>query len=136
MESAFAWSLCLSAIIVFLSIGPLTYGRLKAGYSLKNMSAPRDLFDELPDFGKRAVWCHQNCWESITLHAPACLFCLVTGVISPIALIAAWVHPFVRLVYICAYVGDIPIVRSLCWAIGVLCSTLLFKEGLTTLLAS
>jgi len=57
METAFAWSLCLSAVVVLLSIGPLTYGRVKAGYSAENMSAPRDLFDELPDFGKRAVCC-------------------------------------------------------------------------------
>ena len=47
METAFAWSLCLSAVVVLLSIGPLTYGRVKAGYSAENMSAPRALFDEL-----------------------------------------------------------------------------------------
>ena len=100
------------------------------------MSAPRTLFDELPDFGKRAVWCHQNCWESITLHAPACLLCLIGGVVSPVAVIAAWVHPFVRFIYIGAYVGDIPPARGLCWALGLLCSTLLYKEGLTALLSS
>ena len=98
METAFAWSLCLSTVVVLLSIGPLTYGRVKAGYSAENMSAPRALFDKLPDFGKRAVWCHQNCWESITLHAPACLLCLIAGVVSPVAVIAAWVHPFVRFI--------------------------------------
>ncbi len=136
METAFAWSLCLSVVVVLLSIGPLTYGRVKAGYSAENMSAPRALFDELPDFGKRAVWCHQNCWESITLHAPACLLCLFAGVVSPVAVIAAWVHPIVRFIYIGAYVGDIPPARGLCWASGLLCSTLLYKEGLTALLSS
>ena len=93
METAFAWSLCLSAVVVLLSIWPLTYGRVKAGYSVENMSAPRALFDELPDFGKRAVWCHQNCWESLTIHAPACLLCLITSVVSPVAVTSAWVHP-------------------------------------------
>ena len=135
METAFAWSLCLSAIVVLLSIGPLTFGRVKAGYSAENMSAPRALFDELPDFGKRAVWCHQNCWESITLHAPACLLCLIAGVLSPVAVMAAWVHPLVRLLYICAYVGDIPAARGLLWASGLLCSALLYKEGLNALLS-
>ena len=77
MQVAFAWSLCLSVGVVILSIIPLTIGRVKAGYSVENMSAPRDLFDKLPSFGKRAVWCHQNCWESISLHAPACLLCLM-----------------------------------------------------------
>ena len=136
MENAFAWSLCLSAVVVLISIGPLTYGRVKAGYSVKNMSAPRALFDELPGFGKRAVWCHQNCWESITLHAPACLLCLITSVVSPVAVAAAWIHPIVRLSYIGAYVGDIPTARGLCWASGVLCSIVLYKEGLSSLLFS
>ena len=88
MQVAFAWSLCLSVGVVLLSIIPLTIGRVKAGYSVENMSAPRALFDELPSFGKRAVWCHQNCWESISLHAPACLLCLITLTDSNIAIIA------------------------------------------------
>ena len=135
METAFAWSLCLSAFVVLLSIGPLTYGRVKAGYSVENMSAPKAMFDELPDFGKRAVWCHQNCWESITLHAPACLLCLFTGAVSPMAVLAAWVHPFVRVVYIGAYVGDIPLLRGICWALGVLCSIVLYIGGLSACLS-
>ena len=89
MEVVFVWSLCLSVGVVLLSIIPLTVGRVKAGYSYENMSAPRALFNELPDFGKRAVWCHQNCWESISLHAPACLLCLITLTDSNIAIIAA-----------------------------------------------
>ena len=94
------------------------------------MSAPRALFNELPDFGKRAVWCHQNCWESISIHAPACLLCLVTLPDSNIALISAWIHPIVRFLYIGAYVLNIPTARGLMWAIGILSTLLLYKEGL------
>ena len=104
MQVAFAWSLCLSVGVVLLSIIPLTIGRVKAGYSVENMSAPRALFDELPSFGKRAVWCHQNCWESISLHAPACLLCLITLTDSTIAIIAAFIHPIFRFLYIGAYI--------------------------------
>ena len=32
--------------------------------------------------------------------------------------------------------GDIPPARGLCWASGLLCSSLLYKEGLTALLSS
>ena len=130
MENAFALSLCLSSFVVMTSIAPLTYGRVKAGYSSENMSAPRALFDDLPNFGKRAVWCHQNCWESLIFHAPACLLCLISGVVSPIALAAAWIHPFVRLIYIVVYVGDIPTARGISWAFGILCSIILYKYGL------
>ena len=134
MQVAFAWSLCLSVGVVLLSIIPLTIGRVKAGYSVENMSAPRALFDKLPSFGKRAVWCHQNCWESISLHAPACLLCLITLTDSNIAIIAALSHPIFRFLYIGAYVFDIPTVRGLMWASGIFTTLLLYKEGLTQLI--
>ena len=134
MPIVFAWSLCLSVIVVLISILPLTLGRIKAGYSIKNMSSPRALFDELPDFGKRAVWCHQNCWESISIHAPACLLCLLTNTDSNVALIAAWIHPFSRLLYIGAYISNIPIARGFLWASGIFSSLVLYKEGLMKLM--
>ena len=130
METAFAWSLCLSGFVVLLSIGPLTYSRVKAGYSLENMGTPRALFAQLPGFGKRSAWCHQNCWESLSLHAPACLLCLIAGVTSPVAIIAAWIHPITRIIYIGAYVGDIPPLRGVCWAFGIVCSGILYITGL------
>ena len=134
MPSVFALSLCLSVVVVLLSTIPLTIGRIKAGYSMKNMSAPRALFDELPDFGKRAVWCHQNCWESISIHAPACLLCLITLPESNITIIAAWVHPLLRFFYIGAYVFNIPSARGLLWASGIFASLLMYKEGITQLI--
>jgi len=134
MQVAFAWSLCLSVGVVLLSIIPLTIGRGKAGYSVENMSAPRALFDELPSFGKRAVWCHQNCWESISLHAPACLLCLITLTASNIAIIAALIHPIFRFLYIGSYVFNIPTARGLMWASGIFTTLLLYKEVLTQLI--
>ena len=133
MQIVFAWSLCLSVLVVLLSTIPLTLARIKAGYSVDNMSAPRALFDELPDFGKRAVWCHQNCWESISIHAPACLLCMVTSPDSNLSLLAAWIHPFLRFLYIGAYVFNIPVARGLIWASGIFTTLVLYKEGITQL---
>lgn len=130
MQVIFAWSLCLSSLVVLISILPLTLGRIRAGYSVKNMSTPRALFNQLPEFGKRATWCHQNCWESITLHAPACLLCLITIPDSNISVIAAWIHPVFRLFYIGAYVFDIPLARGLFWVSGLLSTIILFREGI------
>ena len=134
MRIVFAWSLCLSVVVVLLSTIPLTLGRIKAGYSMENMSAPRALFDELPDFGKRAVWCHQNCWESISIHAPACLLCLITLPDSNLSLLAALFHPLLRLLYIVAYVFNIPIARGLIWASGIFTTIVLYTEGITQLM--
>tara|TARA_Y100000589_G_scaffold15570_1_gene12689 strand:+ start:2883 stop:3287 length:405 start_codon:yes stop_codon:yes gene_type:complete len=134
MQSQFAWSLCLSCAVVLLSIIPLTAGRIKAGYSIENMSAPRAFFDKLPEFGKRAVWCHQNCWESISLHAPACLFCLITGIDSNLAIWSALLHPFLRVFYIVSYIFDFPLARGLFWASGILTTIILYKEAITQII--
>ena len=135
MQNPFAWSLCLSVLVVLASIIPLTVGRIQAGYSVENMAAPRALFNELPEFGKRAVWCHQNCWESISIHAPACLFCLLTVPEANIAILAAFAHPILRLLYIFAYVFNIPAMRGLTWAFGILSTLILYKEGISQVLS-
>lgn len=136
MAPAFAWSLCLAGAVVILSIVPLGAARSQANFQIADLAAPRAMFDRLPAWGKRASWCHQNCWEAFTLHAPATLLCLVAGVNNPLALAAAWIHPALRLVYVGVYVGNIPPVRGLCWAGGMLCSGILYLEGLKAVLAS
>ena len=98
MSAIFALSLCLSVVVVFLSIIPLTIGRIMAGYSMKNMSTPRALFNDLPEFGKEPFGVIR-CWESIALHAPACLLCLITMTDSKASFFAAWIHPICRLLY-------------------------------------
>jgi uncharacterized MAPEG superfamily protein len=133
--SPFAWSLLLAAGVVVLSIVPLGAARSQANFQMADLAAPRAMFERLPAWGKRAAWAHQNCFEAFTLHAPATLLCLLAGVGSPVAIAAAWIHPALRLAYIAVYVGDIPAVRGLCWAGGILCSGILYLEGLRAVLA-
>jgi uncharacterized MAPEG superfamily protein len=134
-SAPFAWSLLLAAGVVVFSIVPLGAARSQANFQMADLAAPRAMFERLPDWGKRAAWAHQNCFEAFTLHAPAALLCLLAGVSGPVAVIAAWLHPALRLAYIGAYVANIPPLRGLCWAGGLTCSGILYAEGLKALLA-
>ena len=134
-SAPFAWSLLLAAGVVVFSTVPLGAARSKANFQMADLAAPRAMFERLPDWGKRAAWAHQNCFEAFTLHAPAALLCLLAGVSGPVAVIAAWLHPALRLAYIGAYVANIPPLRGLCWAGGLTCSGILYAEGLKALLA-
>ena len=131
----FAWSLLLAAGVVVFSTVPLGAARSQANFQMDDLAAPRAMFERLPAWGKRAAWAHQNCFEALTLHAPAALLCLVAGVGSPVALAAAWIHPALRLAYIGVYVGNVPAVRGLCWAGGLVCTGVLYAEGLKAVLA-
>ena len=105
---------------------------------MKDMAAPRAMFDRFPAWGKRASWAHQNCFEAFTLHAPAALLALIaviqTGPLPGTAVVAALAHPALRFAYIAAYVGNVPPARGLCWVTGLLCSGILYSEGLKALL--
>ena len=135
-SAPYAWSLLLAAAVVVLSVVPLGVGRSRADFSLVDMQAPRAMFDRLPAWGKRASWAHQNCFEAFTLHAPAALLCLIAPPSGAIAIAAAWLHPLLRLVYIGVYLANVPALRGLCWVLGLLCTGILYLQGLTTLLSA
>ena len=134
----FAWSLVLSGAVVVLSLVPLGAGRSQADFTPSDLAAPRAMFERLPAWGKRANWAHQNCFEAFTLHAPACLLCLLVApsviTASPWLALAAWLHPALRLAYVGAYVANVAPLRSLCWAGAILCTALLYSEGLRAVL--
>ena len=136
----YAWSLVLSGGSVVASILPLGAARSAANFEMKDMAAPRAMFDRYPAWGKRASWAHQNSFEAFTLHAPAALLALIvvlqSGALPATAIVAAFAHPALRVAYVAAYVGNIPPLRGLCWASGLICSGLLYSEGLKALISS
>ena len=134
VQTAFAASLLLSALVVVLSVVPLGAARSKIDFTMADLAAPRAMFERMPAWGKRASWAHQNSFEAFTLHAPACLLCLIAAVNSPIAMAVALAHPALRLIYIAAYVGNVPPLRGICWAAGLTCSGILYLEGLKAIL--
>jgi uncharacterized MAPEG superfamily protein len=135
MEAAFAWSLCLAAGVVVASLVPLGAARSQADFQVADLAAPRAMFDRLPEWGKRANWAHLNSFEAFVLFAPATLLCLIAHVESAAAMAAAWAYPALRLAYIAAYVANVPPVRSLCWAGAMVCTGILYLDGLRMLLA-
>jgi uncharacterized MAPEG superfamily protein len=132
----FAWSLLLAAGVVVFSTVPLGVARSRADFTMADLAAPRAMFERLPDWGKRAAWAHQNCFEAFGLHAPAALLCLLAGVSSEVAMLAAWLHPLLRLAYIGAYLGGVPPLRGLCWAAALTCTGILYVDGLQAVLAA
>jgi uncharacterized MAPEG superfamily protein len=136
VDASFAWSLLLAAGVVVGSLVPLGAARSQANFQLSDLAAPRAMADRLPEWGKRANWAHLNSFEAFSLFAPAALLCLITQVHNPVATAAAWLYPGLRLAYIAAYVANLPPLRSLCWASAMVCTGLLYLEGLKAALAA
>ena len=126
----YVWSLVLSFGIVVLSIVLLYVARFKAQFEMSDLSSLRAMFDRYPAWGKRASWAQQNSFESFSLHAPAAILAILVvmnGLAIPaFAVFVAFAHPILRALYIIAYLVNISLLRSVCWALGLLCSGFLY----------
>ena len=119
----FVYSIAAGAILIYAPFLLVAYARFQGELDL---SAPRAMFDNLPDYAKRATWAHQNSFETFMIFAAAATMAYVTGVNSATAGIAAIAYVFARLLYSIFYIANIAILRSLMFAIGTFSSGTLF----------
>lgn len=108
-------SIGLAALLVYLPFLAVGYGRFAVGY---DREAPRAMLPKLPPYAQRATWAHENAFESIILYAPAALMAYVTGQQSELALGAVIAYLVARTLYPAAYILNLPIGRSLMFAVA------------------
>ena len=108
-------SVAIAAILIYLPYLIVGLGRFQVGY---DMGAPRSLFDKLPDYAQRATWAHQNSFESFALYAPAALMAFFVGLSAELVLTSAVMYLISRVTYSLFYILNVPILRSLSWAIS------------------
>jgi len=108
-------SIALAAVLVYLPFLAVGYGRFAAGY---DKSAPRAMLAKLQPYAQRATWAHENAFESMIIYAPAALMAYVTGQESTVALGAAVAYLVARALYPVFYILDVPLLRSLMFAIA------------------
>ena len=125
-------AIAAAAVLVYLPFLVVGYARVTVGYDQEMRAAPRAGFDKLPGFGQRATWAHQNSWESFMLFSVAALMAYVTGQTSDSVTWAAVAYLPIRLIYSAAYVFNVPIVRSLMFALGSACIFTLIAASITS----
>lgn len=115
-ESLLVVSIVTAALLIYLPYLVVGAGRAQVGF---DMAAPRAMFDKLPDYAQRATWAHQNSFESFALYAPAALMAFVVGLPSEQVLSTVVIYLAARVAYSLAYILNVPILRSLSWAISI-----------------
>jgi len=121
------YAIAIASFLIYVPFIAVGYGRLQIGY---DTSAPRALFEKLPAFAQRATWAHENAFEAFVQFAAAAMMAYVTGQDSQLAIGAAIAHVIARLFYPLFYILDIPVLRSLMFAIGSLSTLTLFALSL------
>ncbi len=117
------FAIAAAAALIYLPFLAVAYNRLQLGY---DQSAPRAMFDKMPPYAQRATWAHENSFEAFMLFSAAALMAYVTGVTSDSAVIAAITFVGARFLYSIFYIVNIPLARSLMFAIGSLSYWTLF----------
>jgi uncharacterized MAPEG superfamily protein len=119
----FLYSIVAAVALIYLPFLVVGYARARVGY---DTSAPRAMFDKLPPYAQRATWAHQNSFEAFMIFSSAALMAYVTKVNSKEAVYAAIAYLVARLLYSVFYILNIPLLRSLMFAIGSLSYATLF----------
>ncbi|MHC5596221.1 MAG: MAPEG family protein [Nostoc sp.] len=127
----FLYSIAAAVVLIYVPFLLVAYARVRIGPEM--LSTPRALFDKLPPYAQRATWAHQNTFEAFMIFAAAALMAYITGVNSFTAQVAAIAFVVARLLYSIFYILNIPLLRSLMFAIGIFsCGTLFFLSIIQT----
>ncbi|MBE8985777.1 MAPEG family protein [Nostoc sp. LEGE 12450] len=119
----FLYSIAAAVVLIYLPFLVVAYARVRIGKEM--LATPRAMLDKLPPYAQRATWAHQNTFEAFMVFTAAALMAYVTGVNSFTGQIAAIAFVVARFLYSIFYILNIPPLRSLMFAIGMLGSTTL-----------
>ncbi len=116
--------------VLFAGLMPLVFaGVAKAGDRTFNNRRPRDWYESVTGYRKRAWWAQQNSHEAFAFFAAAVLVAHVAGAAQPLVDALAVAFIAFRIAYGICYLADIHLARSLMWLGGMICSVWLFIAG-------
>ncbi|MBD2186700.1 MAPEG family protein [Pseudanabaena mucicola] len=121
------YGIAIAAGLIYLPYAVVAYARVSIGI---DMSAPRAMFDRLPDYAKRATWAHQNSFEVFALFAAAALTAYVTNVASDKTSLYVLAFLAARFLFSLFYILDLPWLRSPMWVVSMVCIASLFSSSL------
>ncbi|WP_178381521.1 MAPEG family protein [[Phormidium ambiguum] IAM M-71] len=122
MSGSIAFLYCIAGAIVLVYVPFLLVAYARVNLGTEALATPRAIVDKLPAFAQRATWAHQNGFESLMIFVPAALMAYITGVSSTLAVFAGLTYLVARLLYSVFYILNVPLLRSLMFAIATLCS--------------
>jgi uncharacterized MAPEG superfamily protein len=121
-------SIAAAAALIYLPLVLVAIGRAQIG--MEAIATPRAVVDKLSPPAQRASWAHANAFETFSIYTAAALMAYVAGVQSTDAGWAAIAFVTARTFYPLFYIANIPLGRSLCFAIGSISTLNLFIASL------
>ena len=122
------WCLFISAVLIYVPRIPAARAmKEQGGY---NNHLPRAQQAQLTGYGARAIAAHQNSFEAFVLFLAGVMVAHTTQTQGFLIDGIAILFVIARLIYLAAYLGDVPQVRSPAWFVGLVCSLVLMLSPL------
>lgn len=115
------WCVLVAAIMPFILAGVS-----KAGDRSFNNRRPRDWYENVSGYRKRAWWAQQNSFEALPFFAAAVIIAHVAGATQSTIDFIAIFFIAARMSFATCYLADLHLLRSVCWLIGIGCCIALF----------
>ena len=113
-----------AALLIYLSKVPVAIAMKRLGkYDNRNA---REQQARLSGWGKRALYAHNNAFESFPIFAAAVIIAHLKNADPSLSAYASLTYVFSRVFYTAAYIGDRPTARSTFWLVGMLAVFALF----------
>ncbi len=93
-------------------------GIAKAGDRSFNNRRPREWYETVTGYRKRAWWAQQNSFEAFPLFAAAVIIAHLAGAAQATIDMIALVFIAARIIYAGCYLADVHLARSLAWLVG------------------
>jgi len=108
------WCVLIAAIMPFILAGIS-----KAGDRSFNNRRPRDWYEHISGYRKRAWWAQQNSFEALPFFAAAVIIAHVAGAAQNTVDFIAILFIAARIAYATCYLADLHLLRSLSWLVGI-----------------
>lgn len=115
------WCVLIAALFPFILAGIS-----KAGDKTFNNKRPRDWYESVTGYRKRAWWAQQNSFEALPFFAAAVIIAHVAGANQATVDFIAIGFIAARVAYASCYLADLHLARSLAWLLGIGCCIALF----------
>lgn len=115
------WCVLIAAMMPFVMAGIS-----KAGDKSFNNKRPRDWYQSVTGYRKRAWWAQQNSFEVLPFFAAAVIIAHVAGAAQAAVDFIAILFIASRVAYATCYLADVHLLRTLMWMVGIGCCVALF----------
>jgi len=116
--------------VLVAGVMPIVFaGIAKAGDKSFNNRRPREWYETVSGYRKRAWWAQQNSLEAFPLFAAAVLTAHLAGAEQTLADALAVTFIAFRIAFGVCYLADVHLARSLTWLGGFACCVALFFAG-------